>query len=96
MGTEHMIVCIIDRILKLLDSHPDKSAIIAASLDWRAAFDRQDPTLAIMKFIEMGVRPSLIPVLISYSSDRKMKVRFNGEESDFLGLVGGGPQGTLL
>ena len=54
MGTEHMIVCIIDRILKLLDSHPDKSAIIAASLDWMAAFDRQDPTLAIMKFIEMG------------------------------------------
>ena len=25
-----------------------------------------------------------------------MKVRFNGEESEFLDLVGGGPQGTLL
>ena len=25
-----------------------------------------------------------------------MKVRFNGEESDFFGLVGGGPQGTLI
>ena len=22
-GTEHMIVCLLDRILKLLDSHPD-------------------------------------------------------------------------
>ena len=25
-----------------------------------------------------------------------MKVKFNGEESDFLSLIGGGPQGTLL
>ena len=87
-GTEHMIVCLLDRILKLLDQHPDKSAVIAASLDWTAAFDRQDPTLAIKKFIELGVRPSLIPLLISYLSERKMKVRFNGEESDFFSLIG--------
>ena len=32
-GTEHMIVCLLDRILKLLDRHPDKSAVIAAILD---------------------------------------------------------------
>ena len=25
MGTEHMLVCYVDRILKLLDEHPDKS-----------------------------------------------------------------------
>ena len=91
-----MIVCVLDRILKQLDSHPDKSAVIAASLDWTAAFDRQDPTLAISKFLDMGVRPSLISVPISYLSHRKMKVRFNGEESEFVGLIGGGPQGTLL
>ena len=95
-GTEHMIVCILDRVLKLLDRHPDKSAVIAASLDWTAAFDRQDPTLAIKKFIELGVRPSLIPLLISYLSDRQMRVKFNGEESDFLSLIEGRPQGTLL
>ena len=96
LGTEHMLVCFIDRILKLLDSHPDKSAVIATSLDWAAAFDRQDPTLAVLKLIEMGVRPSLIPLLISYLSERKMQVKFNGEMSDFLILIGGGPQGTLL
>ena len=96
METEHMIVCLLDRILKLLDTHPDKSAVIAALLDWSAAFDRQDPTLAIKQFIDMGVRPSLIPVLISYLSNRKMTVKFNGEESNLFNLVGGGPQGTLL
>ena len=96
IGTEHMIVCFMDRILQLLDSHPDKSAVIATSLDWSAAFDRQDPTLAILKFIQLGVRPSLIPLLASYLTDRKMQVRFNGELSEFLALIGGGPQGTLL
>ena len=85
-----------DRILKRLDKHPERSAVIATSLDWAAAFKRQDPTTAILKFIKLGVRPSLIPLLISYLSHRKMKVRFNGEESEFLDLVGGGPQGTLL
>ena len=93
-----MIVSLLDRISKLLDQHQDWSAVIAASFDWMAAFDREDPTIAIKKFIDLGVRPSLIPLLISYSylSDRQMKVRFNGEESDFLSLIGGGPQGMLI
>ena len=96
VGTEHMIVCILDRVLKLLDQNPDKSAVLAACLDWAAAFDRQDPTIAVKKFIQLGVRPSLIPLLISYLTDRNMRVKFNGEESDLVALIGGGPQGTLL
>ena len=96
IGTEHMIVCLLDRILKLLDKHPDRSAVIMTLLDWSAAFDRQDPTLAIQKFIQLGIRPSLIPLLASYLTDRQMRVKFNGEISDFLILVGGSPQGTLL
>ena len=95
-GTEHMIVCLLDRIIRLLDQHSDRSAVIATCLDWKAAFDRQDPTIAINKFIKLGVRASLIPLLISYLSDRKMQVKFNGEISEFLNLIGGGPQGTLL
>jgi hypothetical protein len=96
IGTEHMIVCFLDRILKLLDSNPDRSAVVATYLDWSAAFDRQDPTLAIQKFIQIGVRPSLIPLLTSYLTDRKMQVKFNGELSEILTLIGGGPQGTLM
>ena len=95
-GTEHMIVCFIDRILKLLDTYPDKSAVIATFVDWSSAFDRQDPTKAIQKFIKLGVRPSLIPILTSYLTDQKMQVKFNGEISKILTLIGGGPQGTLL
>ena len=32
MGTEHMLVCLMDRILKLLDRNPDRSAVIKSGL----------------------------------------------------------------
>ena len=96
IGTEHMLVCYLDRILKLLDQNPDKSAIIALSLDWASAFDRQDPTIAIKKFLQMGVRESLVPLIANYLTDRKMTVKFNDAISEIQSLIGGGPQGTLL
>ena len=96
IGTEHLIVGLLDRILKLLDQHSDRSAVLMTCLDWSAAFDRQDPTLAIKRFLELGVRPSLIPLLASYLTDRKMQVKFNGEVSKILTLIGEGPQGTLI
>ena len=95
-GTEHLLVNLMDRILMLIDQNPDKSAVIASLLDWSAAFDRQDPTLAIQKFIKMGVRPALIPILVSYLTDREMQVRFNSKHSTTHKLPGGGPQGTLI
>ena len=67
IGTEHLIVCLLYRILQLLDRFPDKSAVIMTCLDWAAAFDRQDPTITIKKFIQLGVRPSLIPLIASES-----------------------------
>ena len=63
---------------------------------WRCAFDRQDPTITINKFIKLGVRSSLIPILIDYLKNRKMKVKMNGLESEIRELVGGSPQGTLI
>ena len=41
-GTEHMIVCLINRVLLLLDRYPDTSAVIATSIDWAQAFDPRD------------------------------------------------------
>ena len=48
------------------------------------------------RLIEIGVRPSIIPILVSYLDGRRMRVKFNGEESDVIPLIGGGPQGTLI
>ena len=66
-----MIVCLVNRVLQLLETYRDNSAVIAATVDWAAAFDHQDPTLAIKGFIQIGVRSALIPILISYLDDRK-------------------------
>ena len=75
VGTEHLIVCYVDRILKLLDSTRQKSAVISAAADWASAFDRIDPTSLSLQLIKVGIRESIIPILISYITYRKMIVR---------------------
>ena len=42
-----------------------------------------------LKMINMGIRPSLIPILIEFLTDRKMTVNFNLTESSMLTLIGG-------
>jgi hypothetical protein len=94
--TEHLMVMLMDNILDLLDKNNNLSAVIASLVDWASAFYRQDATLAIQKFIKMGVRPAIIPVLASYLTDSQMQVRFNNTYSSTHKLPGGGPRGTLL
>ena len=50
----------------------------------------------ISKFINLGLRESIIPLLISYMTDRQMKVKWKGKISNLRGLIGGSAQGTLL
>ena len=95
VGTEHMIVNLVDRILKLLDG-PESTAVIKTCADWSDAFSRVDPTKAISKFIMLGVRSSLIPVLIDFLTGRKMKCKMNGKWSKIKNLIGGGPQGSIV
>ena len=95
-GVEHMIVKLLDRIHSLLDENPDKSAVLAVGIDWHSAFDRVDPTKCVSKFIKLGLRPSLVPVLIDYLTDRTMSVKFNGEVSPVFNLTGQGQQGSQL
>ena len=58
--------------------------------------ERQDPTLAVLSFQRNGVRPCLIPLLMSFFEDRTMKVKWHNEMSSTKKLPGGGPQGTSL
>ena len=85
-----------DRILRLIDQNPNRSAVIATLLDWSSAFDRQDATLAIKKFLSMGVRAEIVPILASYLTGRQMQVKYNEKYSSTYWLPGGGPQGTLI
>ena len=93
--TKHMMVLMVDRILHLLDA-PGGKAVIMSAIDWMGAFDRLDPTITISKLISMGLRPSIVPVIMEFLEDRKMSVRYNQAWSKWHGLVGGGPQGSWL
>ena len=85
----------LNKVLTLLDSNnpKEKYAVISMFIDWSKAFDRQDPNLCIEAFIKNGVRPTLIPVLISFYQNRKMKVKWHGQLSSSRDLPGGNPQG---
>jgi hypothetical protein len=85
----------VDRILKLLDG-PESTALLKTCADWNDAFSRVDPTKAIEKFVFVGVRRSLIPVLIDYLTGRQLQVKINGKEFEMKELIEGGPQGSLI
>ena len=98
LSIQHYLVKMVNRILSILDENNEneKYAVLAQLIDWSKAFDRQDPTLGIKAFIKNGVRPTLIPVLMSYFMDRKMIVKWHGTQSSTRDLPGGGPQGCNL
>ena len=94
VGTEHLVVKLMDRVLSLLDK-PGMRAVVAASVDWASAFSRTDPTKTVTKFIKMGVRSPLVNILIELLEDRQMTVKFYGKESSLFRLVGGWTPGLL-
>ena len=45
----------IERILKMLDTPEGRALVIRSQYDWAGAFDRQDPTKTVNKFILMDI-----------------------------------------
>ena len=98
LSIQHYLVKMVHRILTILDTNNDseKYAVLTQLVDWSKAFDRQDPKLGIESFIRNGVRPTLIPLLVSYFQERKMIVKWHGLTSSTRDLPGGGPQGCTF
>ena len=71
-------------------------AVLLQMVDWSQAFDRQSHKLGVESFVKNGVRPSLIPILISFFQNREMVVKWKGLKSSARPLPGGGPQGGTL
>ena len=65
-------------------------------MDWKQAFPRQCPKLGVDAFIACGVRPALVPMLINYFQNRRLRVKWKGILSTIRKLNGGGPQGSLF
>ena len=98
ISSQHYLIQMLHRILSVLDNNSkgDIFAVVANLIDWNNAFPRQCPTLGVKSFIQNGVRPSLIPVLINYFEDRQMSVKWHGCRSVPKHIKGGGPQGATL
>ena len=86
---QHYLVRMMHIILTSLDN-----AVLATFVDWKSAYMRQCHTLGIQSFIRNGVRPSLIPLLISYFQNRQMRVKFHGQISNPRHQPGSGAQGA--
>ena len=65
-------------------------------IDWKQAYSRQCHTLGVESFLKNGVRPSVIPLLISYFQDRQIHVKWHGQLSEPRKLPGGGAMGASL
>ena len=78
------------------NSKGEINAVLALFVDWKSAYSRQCHTLGIQSFIKNGVRPSLIPLLISYFQNRVMRVKHHGVTSKPRKQPGSGAQGASL
>ena len=75
IGIQHYLITILNRILLAIDynSKGEVKAVIATFVDWKQAFPRQCPKKGIDAFITCGVRPALIPLMISYLQNQRFK-----------------------
>ena len=79
--------------LSFLDA-PDRHLRIF--LDFSKAFDRIGHNIPIGKLIDLAVRRSLIPWVISFLSNRRPCVKLGESVSDYLLVNAGVPKGTKL
>ena len=69
--------------------------MLAGLVDFSKAFNRIDHNIIVTILADLNVPTCALRLIISYLTDRKMCVRFNGAESDDQDIPGGGPQGGL-
>ena len=87
----HYLIEFLNFILSYQDRN-DHTAVLAVLLK---SLNCQN-NLIITKLSDMGVPAWLLRIVISFPSDRKMRVKYKGNLSSVRFLPGGGPQGTLL
>ena len=95
MSLNHLLINMLHEIHSAVDRNTvnEKMAVILTMVDWSQAFERQNHRLGVQSFIDNGVRPSLIPILISFFQGRQIVVKWNDVLSKPIEVSGGGPQG---
>ena len=92
-STNHAILSIIEDIRQDLDN---KTYTCGVFIDLEKAFDTVNHKLLLDKLKHYGVSGTANKWLESYLSNRKERVKFNGENSEYLSVTCGVPQGSIL
>ena len=86
-------------LIKLLNmafvSTEEGKATTAVTIDYSKAFDYIDHTILITKLINMGIKASLVKILMSFLTNRSQCTKIGSEISNFRGITCGVPQGTI-
>ncbi|XP_072174640.1 uncharacterized protein [Diadema setosum] len=88
LSTSHCIINVLHNIY--VNAEKSKSSSTLGVTNFTKAFDRIDHTTAITKLVQMGVRPCMIPWIVSFLSGRQQCVRYRGSLSNWASLNAGG------
>ena len=96
-SVNHYLIQMLDFIHKKLDScSNNQTAVLGCLVDFSKAFNRMDHNNLITILSDLNIPTCALKLIISYLSERKMCVRYQGETSSEQLIPGGGPQGGLL
>ena len=81
---------------KLMKSLENGEYVIGVYLDFSKAFDTVDHAILLSKLSHYGIRSKALNWFISYLSNRKQYVTYNGVSSPVNNITCGVPQGSIL
>ena len=91
-STTHYLIKLTDEAYRSTDNG---KATTAVTIDYSKAFDYVSHDILIEKLIKLGIRGSVIILIISFLCNRKHCTKFNGVNSEFVFITSGVPQGTV-
>ncbi len=94
LSCAHYLIELIEFIVESFEK-PD-CAVIIALMDFSKGFNRLDHSRLLCTLCDIGVPGYLLLLILSYLTDRKMRVKYNDTFSIKQNLPGGSPQGGLL
>ena len=89
-STNHYLIDYISFILYNQDLK-EARAVLAAMVDFRKAFNRQDHAILITILADMEVPGWLLHIIMGFLTDRVLVVAYMGEEFQPMAMPGGGP-----
>ena len=93
MSTSLAIIELVEEITNSLDNH---EATVGVFIDLKKAFDTVDHSILIEKLYHYGIRGTANKWICSYLMNRYQYVTINGTNSDYMNVLCGVPQGSIL